>query len=164
MPDEKFGGGEIGRAALAVAIAELNAGAQEIGGNNCGPWVKKYLNGLAEEVSSWCAGFVSYCYFNSGFAMPFNYTVSARDLCNQFKANNWAFILNDSITPEPGDFVFWWRNHPQSWKGHVGLVHHSANGFLYTIEGNRTPKVEGFSHRLCQLTSLLAFGRVPNQH
>jgi len=162
LPDDKFGGSKSGRAALAIAIEELKAGAQEIGGNNRGPWVNKYLNGLAEEGSSWCAGFVSYCFFNSGMAMPFNYTVSARDLLNQLNSRKWIYQLSDFSSPESGDIVFWWRNHSQSWQGHVGIVHHYHNGILNTIEGNRTSRVEGFSYRIGEMKGVLGFGRVPD--
>ena len=61
MPPQEMGGSTLGRAALATAIGELKAGAGEVGGNNSGPWVKKYLApaGL-EEGEPWCASFVSW--------------------------------------------------------------------------------------------------------
>jgi hypothetical protein len=37
------GGSRIGRAALAAAIGEINQDAREIGGNNRGPFVRKYF-------------------------------------------------------------------------------------------------------------------------
>src|SRR5205814_6762399 len=43
MPPGTAGGSTIGRAALAAAIGELEAGAGEVGGNNAGPFVRKYL-------------------------------------------------------------------------------------------------------------------------
>lgn len=50
LPPLEAGSTAAGRAALAAAIGELNAGAGEVGGNNSGPWVKKYLTpaGLPE--------------------------------------------------------------------------------------------------------------------
>jgi hypothetical protein len=33
----------------------------------------------------------------------------------------------------------------EGWKGHVGLVHQLKDGMLYTMEGNRSPRVQGFS-------------------
>ncbi len=62
MPEIELGGSKAGRRALATAIEELKDGAGEIGGNNRGPHVKKYLNDLAPEGQPWCAGFVSYCF------------------------------------------------------------------------------------------------------
>jgi len=162
LPSIKYGGSAIGRAALAVAINELKSGAKEIGGANSGEWVKKYLNGLAPKGSSWCAAFVSYCFANSGFQIPFQYSVSARDLFNQLKSRSWSYNRESGITPEPGDIVVWWRGAPDGWQGHTGIVHHFSNGCLYTIEGNRTLKVEGFTYRLNTMRKLLGLGRVPD--
>ena len=162
MPPIRFGGTKIGRAALKVAIAEMNSGAGEVGGNNFGPWVKKYLNELAVEGSAWCAAFVSHCFSHGGFRFPFEYTVSAKQLLNQFRKLRWCYDKSSGITPEPGDIVFWWRIKPNSWQGHCGLVHHYANGRLFTIEGNRSSKVEGFSYGFDKMKRLLGFGRVPD--
>ncbi|MGH8015753.1 MAG: CHAP domain-containing protein [Candidatus Zixiibacteriota bacterium] len=162
MPSLKFGGGNIGRAALAVAIEELNLGAREIGGKNSGPWVIKYLNGLAPEGSPWCAAFVSFCFAKSGLTMPFEYSVSARQLFNQFKLKKWTQAKSEIFTAEPGDIVVWWRGSPENWQGHIGLVHHCEHKWLHTIEGNRTARVAGFSYRITGLRRLLGFGRVPD--
>ena len=47
------------------------------------------------------------------------------------------------------------------WKGHVGLVHRLTDGMLYTIEGNKSPKVQGFSYVFSRMDKLLGFGHVP---
>ncbi len=159
QPPPDFGGTLTGRAALAVAIRELKSGAGEIGGANSGHWVKKYLNGLAPEGSPWCAGFVSYCFANSGKAMRFQYTVGARELINQFKSKGWSYKREDGLNPEPGDIVVWWCVSPGSWQGHAGIVHHFQNKVLHTIEGNRTSKVAGFSYNLKSMQKLLGFAR-----
>jgi hypothetical protein len=56
LPSADKGGSAIGRAALAAAIGELRAGAREVGGNNRGPRVKKYLAlaGLDERAFVVC--------------------------------------------------------------------------------------------------------------
>jgi hypothetical protein len=46
------------------------------------------------------------------------------------------------------------------WQGHVGLVHQVKDGMLYTIEGNRSPRVQGFSYVLSRMDKLLGFGHV----
>ncbi len=163
LPTIEFGGTAIGRGALAVAINELISGAKEFGGSNSGEWVKKYLNGLAPDGSSWCAGFVSFCFANSGFEMPFRYQVSARGLFNQFKVKNWSYKRENGTTSEPGDIVFWWRGSPGGWQGHTGIVHHFQDGVLFTIEGNRISKVAGFSYKMNPMSRLLGFGRVPDK-
>ena len=161
MPAENIGGSRCGRAALAVAIAELNDAAGEVGGNNRGPFVKKYLHGLAPEGESWCAGFVSYCLSQIQEEMPFAYTLGARDILRQFQDKHWAQKPNSGYSPKPGDVVVWWRDQLAGGKGHIGLVHQLHNGFLYTIEGNRSPNVQGFSYVFSRMDKLLGFGHVP---
>ena len=167
MPPQKMGGSAIGRAALARAIDELKAGAAEMGGNNSGPFVKKYLQpaGLPEG-NSWCASFVSWCYMQASGGdaakMPFRYCPGARALLSEFKAKGWASKPPSSRVPEPGDPVFWWRVKLDGWQGHVGLVHQLKDGMLYTIEGNRSPRVQGFSYVFSRMEKLLGFGHTPD--
>ncbi len=163
LPPWECGGTERGRAALAVAIEELKAGAGEIGGNNAGPFVRKYLNEMAPEGSSWCAAFVSWCYSQHPAGIPFPYTLGARALLAEFRKRGWAHAPGSGYTPQPGDIVVWWREKLAGWKGHVGLVHHLRDGMLYTIEGNRSPKVQGFSYVFSRMEKLLGFGTVPDE-
>lgn len=166
LPSSNKGGSPIGRAALAAAIGELKAGAGEVGGNNCGPWVKKYLSpaGL-DEGNSWCASFVSWCYLQasggSKEAMPFPYNPSARGLLQAFKDRGWAQAPQSGYQPQPGDIVVWWRVQMTGWQGHVGLVHQVQDGMLYTIEGNRSPQVQGFSYVQSRMDKLLGYGHAP---
>ncbi len=160
-PPASFGGSAAGRAALRAAIGELKAGAGEEGGNNRGPWVRTYLNGLAPEGSSWCAAFVSWCFAQGGAPMPFRYTVGARDLLSQCKRKGWAHLPGEGYEPQPGDVVVWWRVRAAGWQGHAGLVHHTAHGLLYTIEGNRTARVAGFDYILADMDRLLGYAHVP---
>ncbi len=164
MPQVDLGGSGLGRSALEFAIAELNAGAGEEGGNNRGPWVKKYLQpcGL-EEGHSWCAAFVSWCFLQAAGgdkkSMPFKYNAGARNIFNQLKKNNWIYDSTE-VNPEPGDIVAWWRVSLSSGFGHIGIVHHYRDGFLYTLEGNKAANVAGFSYVKTRLDKVLGFGRL----
>lgn len=165
LPPPEAGGSAIGRAALGVAIGELKARAGEIGGNNSGKWVKKYLApaGLPEG-NAWCASFVSWCYLQASggdkSAMPFAYCPGARNLLKEFKAKGWAYAPNAGYQPLPGDIVVWWREKLSGWLGHVGLVYQVKDGMLYTIEGNKSPNVQGFSYVASRMDKLLGFGHV----
>lgn len=160
------GGSRTGRAALAAAIGELKADAREIGGNNRGPFVRKYLEpaGIAEG-NSWCASFVGWCFLQASHGdpgrMPFPYTPGARSLLAEFKRNGWAHAPGSGYRSQPGDVVVWWRVSLNGWLGHAGLVHSTRDGMLYTIEGNRSPRVQGFSYVLSRMDRLLGFGHVP---
>ena len=161
-PSKTLGGSKWGRAALKMAIKEMKAGAKEIGGNNRGPWVRKYLDGLAPEGSSWCAAFVSWCYNLNPRGMPFNYSLGAREVLRQFKRKGWDYKVDAGVLPEPGDIVCWWRENYSGWKGHIGFVHKVEDGYLYTIEGNKKSKVSGCTYVLSRMEKLLGFGRVPD--
>ena len=166
LPPPEAGGSELGRAALAAAIGELKAGAGEVGGNNSGKWVKKYLSpaGLPEG-NPWCASFVSWCYLQAGggnkSAMPFAYCPGARNMLGEFKAKGWGHGPNTGYQPQPGDIVVWWRERLSGWLGHVGFVYQLKDGMLYTIEGNKSPNVQGFSYVFSRMDKLLGFGHVP---
>jgi len=160
------GGSILGRAALAAAIGELKAGAGELGGNNRGPFVRKYLAPAGvDEGNAWCASFVSWCFLQAAGgskpAMPFAYSPSARTLLAQFKRKGWSSAPGSGYVPVPGDIVVWWRVSLAGWLGHVGLVHSVQDGMLYTIEGNRSPRVQGFSYVLSRMDKLLGYGHVP---
>lgn len=160
------GGSRLGRAALAAAIGELKANAREIGGNNAGPFVRKYLVPAGvDEGNSWCASFVSWCFLQAVGgdrpAMPFAYSPGARALLAEFKRKGWASAPGSGYLPQPGDVVVWWRVSLAGWQGHTGLVHSVADGMLYTIEGNRSPRVQGFSYVLSRMDKLLGYGHVP---
>jgi hypothetical protein len=167
MPPLNAGGSSIGRSALQAAIGELKAGAGEVGGNNRGPWVKKYLEpaGL-DEGNSWCASFVSWCFMKASGDninnMPFHYNAGARDLLYEVRKKGWAIPPSDRYSPLPGDLVIWWRVALSSWEGHAGIVHQVKDGMLYTIEGNKSPKVQGFSYVLSRMEKLLGYGHIPD--
>ena len=166
--DTKFftvqpGGSLPGRTALEVAIQEMSYEAREIGANNSGPWVEKYLNGITPTPANWCAGFVSWCFSQVPGGIPFNYHLGARNIRNQFQRKGWTYAPQTQ-SPEPGDIIVWWRGQPDSWKGHIGIVHHHSNGILYSIEGNKggfPAPVRVFDYVLGRIDRLLGFGRVP---
>ena len=164
IPTPSFGGSTMGRTALQFAIEELNAGAGEVGGNNKGPWVKKYLQPVGlSEGHSWCAAFISWGFLQAAGGdkknMPFKYTAGARNIYNQLKQK--GFIYDASTTqPLPGDIVTWWRVSMSSGFGHIAIVHHYKDGFLYTLEGNKAANVAGFSYIKTRMDKLLGYGRI----
>lgn len=157
------GGGRAGRAALRAALGEMSLGASEVGANNSGPWVEKYLNGIIPAPANWCAGFVTWCCTHAPGGIPFNYHLGARNIRDRFRRKRWAFDATQRL-PEPGDIAAWWCGQPDSWMGHIGLVHHVADGILYTVEGNKggfPAPVGVFDYVLGRMDRLLGFGSVP---
>jgi hypothetical protein len=135
------GGSPAGRGALAAAI-----------GDN-----------VTATPANWCAGFVSWCHSQAPGGAPFRYSLGARDIRFQFKDRGWTYDPGERL-PQPGDIVVWWRGQPDDWRGHIGLVHHAADGVLYTIEGNKggfPAPVAVFDYVLGRIDRLLGFGAVP---
>lgn len=157
------GGSARGRAALRVAVDEVSAGASEQQGNNRGPFVAKYLNGLIKPPADWCAGFVSWCFDQHPDGCPFGYTLGARDILKRCRQRGWVYD-HRTIDPKPGDIVVWRRGPLEGWQGHVGLVFEAtAGGVLHTIEGNKgayPSRVRSFSYVRHGMDTLLGYARV----
>lgn len=60
----------------------------------------------------------------------------------------------------PGDIVTLWRVSMFSGFGHIAIVHHFKDGFLYTLEGNKATNVAGFSYVKTRIDKLFGYGRI----
>ena len=144
---------------LAAAKAELRAGAREIGGNNRGRFVAKYLepSGL-RPPQPWCAAFASWCLLQATRKHdlpPCPYFVSAREMFNWARASGFL-----QATPSPGSLVFFSRGGLFSWKGHCGVISSVTKSRINVIEGNRSPRVQVFSYFPGQIRNLLGFAGI----
>ena len=149
--------------ALTIARKEMRAGAGEVGGNNRGRWVRKYLAGAGlEEGLPWCASFVSWCYREAaeklGIPPPFAYQPSVRRLYTACLKKGWRVE-----SPQPGDLVFWTRGPVNRGLGHMGFVEYAHDNLIQAIEGNHTSKVERFKYEWKGMTRFLGFIRVQVQ-
>ncbi len=147
-------------AVLKVAQSELKQGAREIGGNNRGPFVDKYLAPSGVRAPQpWCAAFVSWCLLRAAqdqqVRPPLPYLIRVRSVWSE--ANRRGWVTED---PQPGDLVVWWRGSKTGPLGHIGIVEARAGSLLGTIEGNRTSRVAQFSYRLGRMPRLLGFVRI----
>jgi hypothetical protein len=161
----------INEKALEISLNEYNNGAGEEGTNNSGPFVHKYLNGLAEPPANWCSAFVCWCIMTAcielQIMMPFYYSLSAKNVYNQFKEKNW--IVEE---PQPSDIIFFWRVDPNGWQGHIGFVYqiYTTDGnigeyqkTLRTIEGNKgyfPAHVAKYRYDYYNVPQLLGYGRI----
>jgi hypothetical protein len=136
----------LAEAVLAVCRREIAAGAREIGGNNSGPFVAKYLRptGLLPP-QPWCAAFVSWCIRQAARHTRVKPRI-------QYSASSMTLLRSAAIAglrrnePAPGSLVFWGRGAPGGGLGHVGIVEAVENGVFHTIEGNRTSRVQRFAY------------------
>jgi hypothetical protein len=142
---------------IMVAEEEIRCHAREIGGNNLGPFVAKYLapTGL-QPPQPWCAAFVSWCvrrvHSILGTRQLQPYTASALGMLRSLRDLG-AVVGN----PRPGGLVFWRRGSRGRGLGHVGIIVATYAQTYETIEGNRTPEVSRFRYRTGRGQAPLAF-------
>ena len=94
-----------------------------------------------------------------GMDMPFEYTLSARNLFNQLK------FYRQTI-PERGDLIFFWRGSIDSWMGHMGFIFSRKGTNIITIEGNKgkfPSVVAKYAYTFGRITDLLGYVRVPDK-
>ena len=127
---------------LKIAFNEL--GTEEIVGNIHNPEVLKYakdtkIAGITTDEIPWCSTFVNWVAWKAGL-----------QISGKANARSWLNIGNKVAVPEPGDVVVFWRESPQSWKGHVGFF----IGFsfdkkrVYTLGGNQGNRVSVTAYRV----------------
>lgn len=123
---------------VEAAEAEVAAGAREVGGNNRGPWVAKYLAvaSVEDRALPWCVGFYLWCWAQAG-PLPIRPTLSSgrlwqrmpRTECYSHTWPSWA---------RPGDALFWnFHADGTDAPSHVNMLHHvDPDGAVWTIGGN----------------------------
>ncbi len=132
-----------------VAEQHLAQGPIEIGGPNCGPWVRVYCAGNDGPEWAWCAGFVTLimqqAYFYRGEKVPISGSVSCDTIAAQAQLSD-RFVTGKSIKTGKrkwadvgGPCFFLLKRTDNNWV-HTGLVtdaQSTSNGMIFqTIEGN----------------------------
>lgn len=127
---------------LKTAFAEL--GTEEIVGSRHNPEVLKYaketnIKGITTDEIPWCSTFVNWVAWKSGLQHS-----------GKANARSWLNVGQKVTSPEPGDIVVFWRESPQSWKGHVGIfIGVSADKKrVYCLGGNQGNRVSVSAYRI----------------
>lgn len=132
-------------AVRAAAEQHLSRRPVEIGGENCGPWVRLYCKGNDGKHWAWCAGFVSMimhqAFFYRGLETPFEGSVSCDLLATQAKQAN-RFVSGKDVAKNDfnwenfnGCCVFLRRRTSGDWT-HTGFGLDLKSSAFSTIEGN----------------------------
>jgi hypothetical protein len=133
----------------------------EIGGQNCGPWVRLYTRGYEGEDYPWCAGFVSFIMRQAADTLavppPLKYTLSCDDLAAQAKGKGIFIRENDIVTGavKKSDlmtgYIFLVRKTGTDWT-HTGLVTKFDEETFQTIEGNTNDSGDREGYEVCART------------
>lgn len=126
----------------AVEIAKSQLGVREVGGNNYGPQVKKYLASVGlDQGNPWCMAFAYWCFNEAATqinkANPLIKTGSTRKqwddaTCKKIKVVD---AIDNPALIKPG-FIFIYKTSLGSYTGHTGIVTRVENLYIHTIEGN----------------------------
>ncbi len=156
-PIEGFRGG-YGELVLAYARRHLAEHPREVGGENCGPWVRLYMEGFEGTDWPWCAGFV--CFLlrqaadTSDATMPFRRTFSCDVLAERAK-NARLFRSERQLDQDdparsgiaPGS-IFLVRRTAHDWT-HTGIVSECRPDTFGTIEGNTNDAGHREGYEVC---------------
>lgn len=108
-----------------VQVAYSQLGVKEIGGENRGPDVEKYLAyAHAGPGDPWCAAFVQWCFGQAGREFNDIGITASTSTFQNMADHGWA-----AATPRPGDIVYYGSEH-------TGIVVGYSDGQVTTIEGN----------------------------
>ena len=86
-------------------------------------WVKT-------DETAWCSAFVNWLAWSCGL-----------ERSGELNARSWLSVGHEVKVPERGDLVIFWREDPDSWKGHVGLWIRQEGSLIWTGGGNQKNKV-----------------------
>jgi uncharacterized protein (TIGR02594 family) len=114
---------------MTIARSELELDVRERSGADANPRILGYLSFTQARTSMdetpWCAAFVAYCLEKSGMASTRSAAARSYE----------GYGLEG--TGEPGDIAVFWREQPDSHKGHVAFVDHVDEAHIYCLGGNQ---------------------------
>ena len=85
---------------------------------------------VTNDETAWCSAFMNWVALQAGY-----------ERSNKLNARSWLEVGEEVKTPQVGDIVVFWRQSPESWKGHVGIFISKINGGVMTLGGNQNNSV-----------------------
>ena len=107
----------------------------------------KYGDWYGLPNQPWCAMFVSWCADQANVPQDIIYPFASCTTGFRWFTNE-DETTREHIEPQKGDIIFFIWSKGESTPDHVGIVERVEDGRVYTIEGNRSDKVQQFSYDL----------------
>lgn len=147
----------IGRLTVYFAQQHSQQRPREIGGQNCGPWVRLYMAGNEGKDWPWCAGFAMVVVHQAaaqlGIKAPFPLTTFGCDTLADLARQ--GGIFETAVRPMPG-WLFLVPGKPNHWS-HVGIVIGTDGvSTMTTIEGNTSDNGSPEGFEVCRRTRTFA--------
>lgn len=137
-----------------LEIALTQYGIKEIAGPDSNPEVVKWFNATDQATANWvtddtpnCAAFISWVLERAGIQSTRSVTARSYE--------KWGDLVQD---PKPGDLAVYFRESPESWKGHVGIVVRSGDTTDWILGANQNDMV---CIKEYDRTKLLCYRRAP---
>ncbi len=159
---ETASGTTLGDTVLRVAKQHLKEHPIELGGANCGPWVRAYMDGNQGQPWAWCAGFVTFVMKQAaeihGVPTPIRGSFSCDLMAMQAKEEG-RFVSEHSIDRQAASWsddnlgaccIFLVRRTSRDWT-HTGFAFdYRADGTFATIEGNTNDEGSREGYEVCR--------------
>ena len=150
---------------LKYARQHLSEHPREIGGQNCGPWVRAYMDGNEGKEWAWCAGFVTFVTKQActtmGHPLPIPGSFDCWELARQAKESE-LFISEDSLNTASWSAqdlspccIFLLKDGSGHWS-HTGFAcGDQCLTTISTIEGNTNDDGNAEGYEVCKRTRSL---------
>jgi hypothetical protein len=143
---------------LEYARAHLAQHPLEVGGQNCGPWVRLYMKGNEGADFPWCAGFVTFILKQAGETLNMPAPIQGSPSCDSLAAQGKAaglFIKDSELTRRnktvdklsPAS-IFLVRRTSTDWT-HTGFATAFDGESFETIEGNTNDEGSREGFEIC---------------
>lgn len=120
---------------LDIALREY--GVEETIGGMHNPRILEYFrecghSWVKDDETAWCSAFINAMALRAGL-----------EYSGKLNARSWLDLGEEIKSPMPGDIVIFWRAHPDSWKGHVGIfINYDEDGeHINVLGGNQANSV-----------------------
>lgn len=81
---------------------------------------------VEDDSTAWCSAALNYFCKKCGY-----------ERSGKLDARSWLNLPIQTIKPEQGDVVIFWRGDPKGWQGHVGLYIASNEENVFVLGGNQ---------------------------
>ncbi len=109
----------------------------------------------------WCATFVSWCWYHAGLSNDILLKYQGCTAGMQWCKEQGIFKYKEEYTPTTGDIVFFQSGSTYNGvSSHTGIVAHCDGEYIYTIEGNRSNRVDVWRIKVDN-TRIIGYG-IPN--
>lgn len=130
-----------------INFAAREIGTKEIPGSRHNTKIVNYAKEagftyINDDETPWCSFFMNWVAKKAKL-----------ETTNKANARSWLNVGLPVVNPEPGDVVIFWRESPNSYKGHVGLFtgYSQDQSRIYTLGGNQNDQVSLTAYSASQL-------------